>query len=195
MFQLDQSRQLSLMDGPECIEEPAQLYQLPVKSNDTPTIQDQLDAIANTPEGVDAIIQKSCDLVDDAFEQKGDAFSSPEMLKKALKARLAHLEHEVFGVLFLDSKHREIGFKIMFTGTIDSASVYPREVVKAALAMNCHGLHLFHNHPSGDTIPSAADINLTRRLKEALALIDVVVLDHIILGAGKPCSMAERGDM
>lgn len=192
MYQLDESRQLSLMDGTECIEEPAQLYQLPVKSKDKPTIQDHLDAIAKTPEGAKAIIQKSCDLVDHAFEQKGEIFSSPELVKKALKARIGHLEHEVFGVVFLDSKHREIDFRIMFTGTIDGAAVYSREVVKATLELNASAIMAVHNHPSLDTRPSAADINLTRKLKEALGLIDVILLDHIIVGAGDPCSLAEE---
>ena len=193
MSQHDESRQLSLIDGPDCIEESAQLYQFPGQSNDKRSIEDWLDAIAQTPVGIRAIVQKSCDLVDQAFSQKGEIFDSPEMVKKAIKARIGHLEHEVFGVIFLDNKHREIDFKIMFNGTIDGAAVYTREVVKATLEMNAASLLVFHNHPSLDPHPSAADINLTRKLKDAIGLIDVRLLDHIIVGAGKPCSLAEEG--
>lgn len=191
MYQQDQSRQLSFMSDLGSIEEPAQLYQLPVETKKQPTIQDQLDAIAQTPEGIKAIVQKSCDLVDDALANKGEVFKSPELVKKAFKARIGHLEHEAFAVLFLDSKHREVDFKIMFTGTVDGAAVYPREVVKAALARNAGALIVSHNHPSLDASPSSADISLTRRLKDTLNLVDVRLLDHIIVGAGEPRSLAE----
>ena len=109
------------------------------------------------------------------------------------KAQLRHELHEVFGCLFLDTKHRVLGFEVLFRGSIDSASVYPRQVVKRALAHNAAALILCHNHPSGIAEPSPADRVLTRRLKEALGLIDVRVLDHFIIGDGEPLSMVEYG--
>ena len=105
------------------------------------------------------------------------------------------LEHEVFACLFLDNRHRLICYKQMFNGTIDSASVYPREVVKAALQTNSAAVIFAHNHPSGVAEPSRADIDITQRLTKALALIEVRVLDHIIVGDGYQVSLAERGEM
>ena len=101
--------------------------------------------------------------------------------------------HELFACLFLDAKHRALAFEVLFHGTIDGASVYPRQVVKRALAQNAAAVILTHNHPSGVAEPSQADRQLTRRLTDALALIDVRVLDHFIVGDGEPLSMAEHG--
>ncbi len=98
-------------------------------------------------------------------------------------------------VCFLDTKHRVLAFEVLFYGTIDGASVYPRQVVKRALANNAAALILTHNHPSGVAEPSQADKILTERLKEALALVDVRVLDHFIVGDGEPLSMVENGWM
>ena len=109
-----------------------------------------------------------------------------------MQMKLAHYDKEVFGVMFLDTQHRLIEFKEMFFGTLDAASVYPREVVKAALERNAGAVIFGHNHPSGIPEPSQADRNITQRLSEALALIDIKVLDHIV--AGDQCvSFAERG--
>ncbi|EKM95994.1 hypothetical protein C211_09813 [Stutzerimonas degradans] len=105
-------------------------------------------------------------------------------MRDYLKARLRHEPHELFGCLFLDSRHRVLAFEVLFHGTIDGASVYPRQVVKRALAQNAAAVILTHNHPSGVAEPSQADRQLTQRLKEALALIDVRVLDHFIVGEG-----------
>ena len=102
-------------------------------------------------------------------------------------------EHEVFGVIFLDAKHRVLAFEVLFHGSIDGASVYPRQVVKRSLAHNAAAAIFVHNHPSGCTEPSQADRVLTARLKEALALIEVRVLDHFIVGEGRPLSLAEYG--
>ncbi|MEC9408776.1 MAG: DNA repair protein RadC [Pseudomonadota bacterium] len=110
-----------------------------------------------------------------------------------LQAQLAHRPHEVFGLLLLDTRHRVLGFEELFRGTIDGASVYPREVVKTALAHNAAAVILAHNHPSGVAEPSAADRQLTRRLVEALGLVDIRVLDHVVIGHGEPVSFAERG--
>ena len=110
-----------------------------------------------------------------------------------LKARLAHLPYEVFACLFLDNRHRVLAFREMFRGTLDGASVHPREVVRACLAHNAAAVILAHNHPSGVAEPSAADRAITRELRDALALIGVRVLDHLVVGAGEPTSMAARG--
>ena len=119
--------------------------------------------------------------------QRGASFSSPVAVKEYLSAKLAGFEHEVFAVLFLDTQHRLIEYSELFRGTIDSASVYPRELVKEALRLNAAAVIVSHNHPSG------ADKVLTQRLREALALVDVRTLDHIIVAGGSTISFAERG--
>ena len=123
------------------------------------------------------------------------ALESPQAVRDFLKAKLRHEPHEVFACLFMDTKHRVLAFEVLFYGTIDGASVYPRQVVKRALAHNAAALILTHNHPSGVSEPSQADKILTERLKEALALIDVRILDHFIVGDGEPLSMVEHGWM
>lgn len=120
---------------------------------------------------------------------------SPFAVREYLKSMLRHEPHEVFGCLFLNAKHQVLTFEALFRGTIDSASVHPRQVVKRALAHNAAALILCHNHPSGNTEPSQADRMLTERLQQALELIDVRVLDHFIVGDGEPLSMAECGWM
>lgn len=125
--------------------------------------------------------------------QRGDALSSPDDTRRFLAARLRDYPHEVFAALFLDNRHRVIAFEELFSGTIDGASVHPREVVKRALAHNAAALILAHNHPSGVAEPSRADESITRRLKEALALVEIRVLDHLVVGDGEIVSLAERG--
>jgi DNA repair protein RadC len=127
--------------------------------------------------------------------RRDSALESPQAVRDYLKALLRHEPHEVFGCLFLDAKHRVLAFEALFQGSIDSASVYPRQVVKRALAHNAAALILTHNHPSGIAEPSQADQVLTQRLKDALALVEVRVLDHFIIGDGEPLSMAEHGWM
>lgn len=127
--------------------------------------------------------------------QRESALESPQAVRDFLKSKLRHELHEVFACLFLDTKHRVLAFEVLFYGTIDGASVYPRQVVKRALANNAAALILTHNHPSGIAEPSQADKVLTERLKEALALVDVRVLDHFIVGDGEPLSMVENGWM
>jgi len=119
--------------------------------------------------------------------------SSSSSVKHYLTAQLRHRSSEVFAVLFLDTQNRMISYKELFQGTIDGASVYPREVVKMALETNCASVILAHNHPSGITEPSGADIHITAKLTEALKLVDIRVLDHIIVGEGKCTSFAEQG--
>lgn len=125
--------------------------------------------------------------------RRDSALESPQAVRDFLKARLRHEPHEVFACLFLDSRHRVLAFEVLFHGSIDSASVYPRQVVKRALAHNAAALILTHNHPSGVAEPSHSDRLLTQRLKDALALVDVRVLDHFVVGDGEPQSMAELG--
>ena len=130
-----------------------------------------------------------------AVIRRSSALESPQAVRDFLKAQLRHEPHEIFACLFLDTKHRVLAFEPLFYGTIDGASVYPRQVVKRALANNAAALILTHNHPSGVAEPSQADKILTERLTEALALIDVRVLDHFIVGDGEPLSMVENGWM
>ena len=125
--------------------------------------------------------------------QDGPIFESPGRVKDYLSLQLGGRLQEVFAVLFLDSQHRLLRFEEMFHGTLTQTSVYPREVVRRALALNAGAVVLAHNHPSGEAEPSRADEYLTQSLKSALLLIDVRVLDHIVIGQGHVVSMAERG--
>ena len=125
--------------------------------------------------------------------QDGPIFESPGRVKDYLSLQLGGRLQEVFAVLFLDSQHRLLRFEEMFHGTLTQTSVYPREVVRRALALNAGAVVLAHNHPSGEAEPSRADEHLTQSLKSALLLIDVRVLDHIVIGQGHVVSMAERG--
>ncbi|MBD1550063.1 RadC family protein [Pseudomonas typographi] len=122
-----------------------------------------------------------------------DVLEEPSSVRAYLKAKLRHEPHEVFACLFLDSRHRMLAYEAMFHGTIDSASVYPRQVIKRALAHNAAALILCHNHPSGLAEASMADLSVTRRIREALAFIDVRLLDHFIVGDGEPLSMRDQG--
>jgi DNA repair protein RadC len=125
--------------------------------------------------------------------ERGDALTSPQGTRHYLSARLRDYPHEVFACLFLDSRHRVIEYEELFRGTIDGASVHPREVVRRAMTHNAAALILAHNPPSGVAEPSQSDTHITQRLKDALALVDVRVLDHIIVGDGEMTSLAERG--
>lgn len=120
-------------------------------------------------------------------------FSNPQAVKDFLQMQLGHRPHEVFGVLFLDAQNRLIAFEELFRGTLSQTSVYPREVVKQALAHNAGAVILTHNHPSGVLEPSRADELLTQTLKSSLQLVDVRVLDHIVVGRSACLSFAERG--
>jgi DNA repair protein RadC len=122
-----------------------------------------------------------------------DVLTSPEATRNYLKARLRGFQHEVFACLFLDNRHRVIEYRELFRGTIDGASVHPREVVREAMRANAAAVIFAHNHPSGVAEPSQADLRITQRLREALDLVDVRVLDHIVVGEGDGTSFAERG--
>lgn len=131
-----------------------------------------------------------------ALEEKlksGDAMSSPKSVRDYLRLSLQGKKHEVFVAIFLDAQNRTIATEELFKGTLTQTSVYPREVVKRALHHNSAAIIFAHNHPSGVAEPSQADEILTQSLKQALALIDVKVLDHFIVGAGTAMSFAERG--
>ena len=125
--------------------------------------------------------------------RQGEIMNSPQVVKQFLQLELGHLKHEVFAVLFLDSQNRLLSYQPMFRGSLTQTMVYPREIAKAALAIDADGVVLAHNHPSGQVRPSPADIRLTRSLQDALNLIDVRVRDHIIVSQGAFLSMAEEG--
>lgn len=124
-----------------------------------------------------------------------DVLSDPKATRAYLSMRLGDVPHEVFACVFLDTRNRVIAFEELFRGTIDGAAVYPREVVKAALRHNAAAVIFAHNHPSGVAEPSAADRDITRRLVDALALVDIRALDHLILTRHQQTSLAERGLM
>ena len=123
----------------------------------------------------------------------GATIRSPTDSETFLRARLRDRPHEVFCCLYLDNRHRVLGFDELFRGTIDGTGVYPREVVKEALARNAAAVILAHNHPSGVAEPSASDERITRRLRSALELVDIRLLDHLVVGDGVSTSMASRG--
>lgn len=125
--------------------------------------------------------------------QSGPALANPRATREFLRMRLRDLEHEVFCCLFLDSRHRLTSCEELFRGTVDGASVHPREVVKQALARNATAVILAHNHPSGIAEPSQADEIITTRLRDALALVEIRLLDHLIIGDGSCVSLAEKG--
>ncbi len=124
---------------------------------------------------------------------RGQALTSPGATRHYLAAELRHRPHEVFCALMLDTRHRVIRFEELFTGTIDSAHVHPRVVVERALQHKAAALIIAHNHPSGIAEPSQADLAITRRLRDALGLVDIRLLDHFIVGDGEVVSLAERG--
>lgn len=124
---------------------------------------------------------------------RGEALTSPAHTSRALSSRLRDCPYEVFLCLFLDNRHRILADEIMFRGTISGAAVYPREVAKRALEVNAAALIACHNHPSGVAEPSRSDKAITKKLQEALALVEVRLLDHFVIGDGETCSFSERG--
>lgn len=140
----------------------------------------------------DNIIQRAMQILESRLRVKEHVFTNPGATKQYCRLKLQELEHEVFSVLFLDNQHTLIQYSEMFRGTIDCASVYPREVVKAALKYNAAAVIFTHNHPSGISEPSMADRKITDKLKSALDLLDIRVLDHIIIG-DTTYSFAENG--
>jgi DNA repair protein RadC len=142
--------------------------------------------------GTQDVLDRANALIAQRFRSGSPVLSAPDRTREFLRLKLAALEHEIFAVLFLDNRHRLIEYVELFRGTIDGASVHPREVVKEALARNAAALICTHGHPSGDPTPSHADEVVTVRLREALALVDIRLLDHLIVG-NTISSMAEMG--
>ena len=140
----------------------------------------------------DQILEAARQVIDRKMA-RGAAFSAPAAVKQYLQVKLAGFEHEVFAVLLLDAQHRLIEYVEMFRGTIDSAVVHAREVVKEALRHNAAAVILAHNHPSGNPEPSSSDKALTLRLRDALALVEIRMLDHIVVGGDRTVAFAERG--
>lgn len=147
--------------------------------------------ITKKPMTAEQVLEKAAEILHNKY-LAGEAFTSSQATIDFLQFKLGKYEREVFAVLVLNSQHKLIEYKELFFGTINAASVYPREVVKEVLHQNGAAVIFAHNHPSGEPEPSQADIALTKRLKESLALIDVQVLDHIVVGDGAT-SFAERG--
>jgi DNA repair protein RadC len=144
------------------------------------------------PANADQVLEAARRVVDQRM-QRGTSFSDPSVAGRFFRDKLAGLEREVFAAVFLDCRHRLIDYAELFFGTIDGAEVHPRELVKQALMLNAAAVLIAHNHPSGEPEPSAADRALTARLKQALSLVDVRLLDHFVIGGHVPLSMAARG--
>ncbi|KDC32860.1 RadC-like JAB domain protein [Bordetella bronchiseptica F4563] len=144
------------------------------------------------PASAEQILEAARQIIDQKVA-RGDVFSSPMLVKSYLRTKLAGYDHEVFAVLLLDTRHALIAYVEMFHGTIDQAAVYPREIVKLALKHNAAAAILSHCHPSCNNEPSRADEVMTRRLRDALALVDVRMLDHIIVAGATTVSFSERG--
>lgn len=144
------------------------------------------------PASEEDVLQAAEDILRRRVERCGD-LTRPSDSATFLRMRLGHLRHEEFHAVWLDNRHRILGVEKLFTGTLDGASVYPREVVRAALRLNASAVVFAHNHPSGVAEPSSADRAITAELRKALAVIEVRVLDHVVVAATETTSMAERG--
>jgi len=141
----------------------------------------------------DEVMEAAAAYIVEGVVKSGEPMTSPRLAAEVFGRVLKDLEYEQFVVAFLDSRHRLIACVPMFRGTVDGASVHPREVVKAALAYNAAAVVLAHNHPSGVSEPSRADETITTRLRDALALVDIRVVDHLVIGRDSTVSLAERG--
>ena len=161
-----------------------------VKHEDSPTYAVNKDEL---PKSVAAALEVIKAHIENTPQSRGKQLGgTQDAMHYFLAMGLREEQSEVFGVMFLDTRHRMIAFEKMFRGTIDQSAVYPREVVKRALELNASAIILTHNHPSGDAEPSASDISLTERIVMACGLVEIRVLDHIVVGDAKPVSLAER---
>ncbi|MEB1902842.1 DNA repair protein RadC [Xanthomonas campestris pv. campestris] len=140
----------------------------------------------------EGILLAAATILEQRLQRQG-RIHSPDQAGSYLVARCAHLSHEIFGVVFLDNKHHILATEHLFSGTIDGCEVHPRVVAQRALQLNAVALILFHNHPSGNPEPSEADRQVTKRLQDALGLLDIRVLDHLVIGGQKSVSLAARG--
>lgn len=143
----------------------------------------------------DHVIQRALEVLEGRLRKPESEITvtDPKQAGNYFKLKLAERDREVFAVLFLDTRHQMLTYEELFLGTIDGAEVHPRVVVKRALELNAGAVILAHNHPSGNTEPSAADRAVTAQLKQALSVVDVRLLDHFVVGRGEPVSMAMRG--
>ena len=142
------------------------------------------------------LLQAACELGRRAVGQRlsrGSALTTPDQVRDFIQHQLVGKSREHFGLLYLDTQHCVIGWEVLFSGTIDAAAVYPREVVSASLQRGAAAVVLAHNHPSGVAEPSLADRQITERIQRALELVDIRVLDHLVIGSGTSVSFAERG--
>jgi proteasome lid subunit RPN8/RPN11 len=141
----------------------------------------------------DAVIGAALAIIEERMRVQASAFEQPQLVKDYLRLQLAGHDREVFGVMFLDARHGLVAFEVLFEGTLTHTAVHPREVVRRAMQLNSSAVILAHNHPSGVPEPSRADELLTVTLRQALALLDVRVIDHVIVGGACAVSFAERG--
>ncbi len=140
-----------------------------------------------------AILKEAAEILKRRMMRKTDSIESPTVITDYLTAHIAHLGHETFGIVMLDNSNRIIDTVELFRGTINAASVYPREIVKEALSFNAAAVFLYHNHPAGDSRPSEEDQRVTDRIKQALELLDIRVLDHFIIAGTSVISFASLG--
>lgn len=140
----------------------------------------------------DAVVAQALSILDKRI-RRGPVFTDPTTVGRYLKLQLQGHEREHFAAMFLNAKHHLLAYEVLFTGTLDGSEVHPREVVKQALRHNASAVIVAHNHPSGDPTPSAADRSMTVRLRDALRMVDVCLLDHFVIGVGDPYSMASNG--
>lgn len=140
----------------------------------------------------DTVVEQAMAILDKRM-RRGPVFTDPTTIGRYLKLQLQGHEREHFAAVFLNAKHHLLAYEVLFTGTLDGSEVHPREVVKQALRHNAAAVIIAHNHPSGDPTPSAADRTITTRIREALRMVDIRLLDHFVIGVGDPYSMASRG--
>ena len=150
------------------------------------------DAVSHYPNALDDLVAFTFQQIRIKFEREGP-FSSPTLVADFLRLKLSLLEREVFAVLFLCNRHFMIAYEEMFLGTINGATVHPREIAKRALSLNAAAIILAHNHPSGIPEPSQSDIALTNKIVDAMALLDIRVLDHLVIGGSEYVSFSDRG--
>ncbi len=173
-------------------------YDLPLEFADDSEDEDDL-SVGPPSSALHADQVREQGIIDEAFEilatrhRRGEALTTPECTKRFLQLKLAEQHNEVFGCIFLDNRHRVITVEDIFFGTIDGASVHPRVIVEKALGHHAAAVIAYHNHPSGVAEPSQSDIRITGRIKEAVALVDVRLLDHIVVSIEATTSLAERG--
>lgn len=140
----------------------------------------------------DAVIEQALAILDKRV-RRGPVFADPTTIGRYLKLQLQGHEREHFAAVFLNAKHHLLAYEVLFTGSLEGTEVHPREVVKQALRHNASAVVVAHNHPSGDPTPSAADRSMTIRLRDALRMVDIRLLDHFVIGVGDPYSMASKG--